>query len=157
MVEYAIKKNNTLKWFFFWKKVQKFLLEKNNGKLHFFWTQGTTEYIDEEIKMTENRKTSKVFVAVAQSTHSQVIIGEIPLKGYVLASYAFWRTGQHLIHVWVLGSSLGFDNLPLIRKNSLKYLLRVERTSASKLRHCKGQQLRENDLILTKELLTKYR
>ena len=29
------------------------------GKLHSFRTQRTTEYIDEEIKMTENRKTSE--------------------------------------------------------------------------------------------------
>lgn len=88
------KKAFTKVIYFFGKRSKSLLWKRIKGKLHSFWTQRTTEYIDEEFKMTENRKTSKVFVAVSQSTHSQVIIGESPLKGYVLASYAFWRPGN---------------------------------------------------------------
>lgn len=88
------KKAFTKVIYFFGKRSKSLLWKRIKGKLHSFWTQRTTEYIDEEFKMTENRKTSKVFVAVSQSTHSQVIMGESPLKGYVLASYAFWRPGN---------------------------------------------------------------
>jgi len=71
MVEYAIKKKTFTKVIdFFGKSSTSFLWKKIKGKLHSFRTERTTEYIDEEIKMIENHKTSEVFVAVSQSTHS---------------------------------------------------------------------------------------
>lgn len=142
VVEYAIKKNHSLKVInFFWKKFHKFLVGKIKGKLHSFRTQRTTEYIDEEIKMIENRKTSEVFVAVSQSTHSGHIKWE-PHRGLCLGD-AFWRTGQYLIHVWVPGSCLGFDKLPLLRKHTLNTVCVSKGHRRQNLRHFKGQHLHE--------------